>query len=119
MPQTTLHFIKSGTPDDIIVLRPSLNSPGMYLGSMRPGQDSADKYNFLVSRDGLRAYVSDMLKMLTLDADPVDFLQITHATSPSVLIPVIDLDNAPTRWFIEDNIVSSVCDQSVRRISLE
>ena len=80
----------------------------MYRVSYKPADLTKKRYEFYLTESHTRVYVADLLKSLSMDSDPAEYIQITTRTGPSVLYQVADLQSSSIRWQIENMIDAAI-----------
>ncbi len=93
-----LFIQKSGSPDDEIGILTS-NVPGMYKITYKP-HDSKSTYSFFMNQERVLDYISNILRTLSTDIQPFDYLQLQTMTAPSVLYNIADLEDRELRLII-------------------
>jgi hypothetical protein len=63
---------------------------------------------FYLPRSRAMTYLDEVLKSLSHDSDPFEYVQVTTAMHPSVLYHVSDLDCRDIRYLIEDTVESAI-----------
>lgn len=53
-------------------------------------------------------YFGDLLKSLTYDTEPFEYVQLSTAIHPSVIYHVSDLDDSSIRHMVEDMLMESI-----------
>lgn len=79
--------------DDRITFSRSTNSSNPFSVVYQAG-DIPTKYNFTLTRGGVRTYLGNLFRALQLDQDPWEKVQITPATGPAIIYHVNDLEAA-------------------------
>ena len=93
-----LFIQKSGHPDDEIGILTSA-IPGMYRLTYKPN-DGKSTYSFFMSQERVLDYIANMLRTLSTDVEPFDYVQLQTMTAPSVLYNIADLEDRETRVLI-------------------
>jgi hypothetical protein len=118
MLKLTLRFQrKTGGPttDDILTVYDDDEFYEMQRIEYKPGEYSRRQFQYFLEQEHTLEYLADLLKMLTLDADPFEYIQIDTPMHPSVLYHISELDTRETRWFLED-IFKTVLRRPIRTI---
>jgi hypothetical protein len=99
-----LYIQKSGRPDDEIEIFTS-NVPGMYKVVYIPNDSaSKSKYSFFMSQERVLDYIANVLRTLSTDVEPFDYIQLQSMTAPSVLYNIADLEDRELRMLIIESI---------------
>lgn len=93
---------KTDNPDDRISILTS-TVPGMYKIVFKP-HDSSGSYSFFMNQDRVLDYMSNVLRTLSSDVEPFDYIQLMTSTAPSVIYNIGDLDDSDIRCSIMDAI---------------
>lgn len=103
----SLYLIREGARDDKLWVTGSSHqgfdvfySPGEYRGS-------ANRFRFNTVGDA-RCYFNNLFQSLITDVDPWEKIQVTTATTPSVLVPIVDLHDENIRDVLVDQIEFSL-----------
>jgi hypothetical protein len=93
-PDDKIEFTRGGDPEETITVK--------YVS----GELSKTSFYFVLSRQGVQRYIANMLYSLRMDQDPWDKVQVSPATSPSIMYHVSDLrDTEPAILDIVDQIL--------------
>lgn len=108
MLKAKLFFTRTGREDDII----QVFDDDEYLEMVRvvytPGEYTKASNEFYFTRRDAMAYLSSILKSMEADSDPFEFVELQTAIHPSVMYPIGELEDARTRWLIEDMIEQAI-----------
>lgn len=103
------------TTDDVLSIYDDDEFYEMQRIEYKPGEYSSRQFQYFLEQDHTLTYLADLLKMLTFDADPFEYIQIDTPMHPSVLYHISELDTRETRWFLED-IFKTVLRRPIRTI---
>lgn len=99
----TVFIQKTGNKDDVIDIL-STNVVGMYKLVYTPG-DGKFKYRFSMIHGRVMDYMTNMLRTLSADIEPFDYIQIATHIGPSVMYNIADLDDREIRNDILNSIL--------------
>ena len=97
-----LFIQKSGCPDDEIGILTS-TVPGMYKITYKPN-DGKSTYSFFMNQERVLDYIANILRTLSTDIEPFQYIQLQTMTAPSVLYNIGDLEDRETRMLIIESI---------------
>lgn len=91
---------KSNNPDDEIAIFTS-NVPGMYKVVYKPNDSvSGSRYSFFMNQERVLDYLANVLRTLSTDVEPFQYIQMQTMTSPSILYNIADLEDREIRMII-------------------
>lgn len=109
MIKAKLFFTRTGREDDIIQVFDDDEYIEMVRIVYTPGEYTKASNEFFLTRRDAMTYLSNILKSMTSDTDPFEFVELQTAMHPSVMYPIGELEETRTRWLLEDMI-----DQAIR-----
>lgn len=80
--------------DDKIEFNRGENPEELITVTYTPGELRKTTYTFYLARQGVQRYIYNILYSLRKDQDPWEKIQVSPATSPSIMYHVSDLDEA-------------------------
>lgn len=108
MLKTKLFFTRRNGADDILQLFDDETYFEMVRIVYTPGDHLKKSNEFWLTRRDTLTYVSRILKSLESDNDPYEYVQVQTAIHPSVMYPVVALEDSRTRYLVEDMIAEAV-----------
>lgn len=108
--KATIRFQRNGNPesDDILRIYDDDEFYEMQRVEYKPAEYPSRQNQFYLEQTRTIEYISDVLKSLTYDVDPFEYIQIDTAMHPPIVYHVAELDSKQTRWLIEDMLAAAI-----------